>query len=212
MKFLLLIGLLTCHASLASTVIITVTGTVSFCDADRFFPVPPVKAGDAWTLRAIYSYPSATPNENSGIYSFTSLLGRLEFETNGILWSGSPLAASAYRDPDLHQASFYSSQTVPAALSPLGEQSGTFVRFVGIDGMITDLTSLPDSFAKWNLPAAIVFDLDVSNRSSPSLQAWHIRADHFETISIQVIPEPGTAALAGVGALAARVRRRRVRA
>ena len=213
MKLLLLIpALLTCNTALASRVIITVTGTVSFCDADRFFPVPPVKAGDAWTLRAIYDYPSPPPNMNSEIYSFVSLLGRLEFETNGIFWTGSPLGSAAYREPSLHRASFYSSQTVPAVLSPSGAPSSTTTRFFGNNTMITDLTSLPDSFAKWNLPAAIVFDLNVGNRSESGSGGWDIRADHFDTISIQVIPEPSAAGLAGVGAIAALRRRRRVRA
>ena len=209
---LILFLFLQAPAALATTVLITITGRVSATDAAVFFPLPPVEVGDVWTVTLSYPHPSPPVAFDLGGFHYggLGLNHRLTFTVNGLLWLGEyALRASAgapFEDIDIA-----SSMTAPAQITP-GAGSSIVLRLQGGDDLAGNPASLPDSFSDWNLPGATSFSLENINLLDSQANAWRIRANSFDTMTIQVIPEPSAVGLAGLVAIAGLGRRRRVRA
>ncbi len=196
----------------SATVVISVTGTVSETDASRFFSPAPVKPGDAWSVRMEYLHPTPPDGGGIGVVGFTDLTGSMVFSVNGLFWNGTGVGANVVLFEN-HRISFLSGQPVPAPLATGtgAESSTTILQFTGGGAIASDLSSMPDSFADWNLPASATFSLSIGNRYGTSGDGWFIRSDNYDTISIEVVPEPSVALLAGIFSVSSAGRRRRVR-
>ena len=195
----------------AATVVLTLTGRVSETDAALYFSVPPVSVGDPWTVTISYDFPRL-PIEGSLLGSEEYGADSMVFQVNGLFWTGGLTYVLAIVETPSQRAEFLVHQDVPSAIGPAGVSSSTHLTFFGGNNLINDSSSLPDSFVKWNLPAATAFSLEVFSGLGPApTTLWHIRANSWDTISIQVIPEPGAACLMAGAALAVAGSRRRIR-
>jgi hypothetical protein len=204
MKIELLILFYWCLPLRAASVLLTVTGRVSETNAASFFPNAPVAAGDQWTAEMTWHYP--TPGFQIIEISYDDPLGSLRFAVNGHSWDGAHLLGGL--GGTSFNASLFATPPAPTGYSTPGSTSVVVLTWHGLVVADTDTSSLPQSFSDWNLPAAQSFDLEVRTEIGQPGSVWLIKANSWETMTILVIPEPGTAALAGLAALTALTRRR----
>lgn len=213
MKYLPLLSLcVIVSATKGATVALTLTGRVSSTTAGDFFTPTPVHVGDPWTLRLLYTVPNPAMPGGIGVAIYGGD-GPLDFQVNGLFWSGQGFRVTFTDDYPIGDEVTFASTAV--AIPPIfpGGRPGTFLAtFSGGTNMVLAAGSLPDSFSQWNLPVA-AFDLQIYTQvGATGFDYWEIRANSWETISIQLIPEPSTTVLAGLVAIAALGRRRRVQA
>ena len=206
MRVRLLLFLLAMLPLRASTVLLSITGRVSGTDAGSYFPSPPVGVADLWTVTMRYQYP-AVGSEFIGVRTYGDSSGSLLFTVNGLAWEshfvGGFVGGISFR------AGLGSGTSAPPGLTGGAGTSSVSLEWSGPESMIPDPSSLPESFAQWNLPSAASFSLEVSTDLSAPGSAWHIRANSWDTMTIQVIPEPSAAGLVAIAVLG---RRRRGRA
>lgn len=205
MKTWLLLLLFAALPLRASTVILSVTGRVSDTNAATHFSTPPVKAGDLWSVTMEYHYPTLASGF-LGENTYDDLGGRLLFTVNGLSWEGQHIGG--FVGGIFFRASLGSGTSAPPGLGSGGGTSSVSLVWSGQPYMVPDPSSLPENFTQWNLPAADSFALEVFTELSPPRTGWFIHANSWDTMTIQVIPEPSAAGLAGVVAIAVLGRKR----
>jgi uncharacterized protein (TIGR03382 family) len=195
----------------AATVLLTVTGRVSQTDANQIFATAAVVVGDTWTVTLTYAHPSPPVAVDLGGFHYGGLgLGhRLTFSVNLYTWTGN-FALRATPGGPFESFDVSSSLTAADQITPgVGNNSSLILRWNGGGDLIGNPDSLPDSFADWNLPGATSFSLQNITVLDAQANSWAVNANSWDTLTIQVIPEPGTSALAGVALLALLGRRRK---
>jgi hypothetical protein len=190
----------------AVTVMLTMSGRISETDAANFFPTPPVAAGDQWSATMTWHHP--TPGFQIIEISYNDPLGSVQFAVNGHSWEAPHLLGGL--GGTSFNANLAGITAAPAMLTTPGSYSSVQFIWRGLVVADTDISSLPQSFSDWNLPAAQAFEMEVRTGIDQPAGVWLIKANSYDTMTIQVIPEPGTSALAGVAMLAVLSRRRKV--
>ncbi len=217
MKTWLLFFLLSALPLRAALVRMSLTGRLTSVSQSPGAPVI-FAVGDPWSVEVTYEHPTApvqyAPDFDS--YFYYPTYSSVNIMISGVSWQGSALQGEFHSGASvMFGGQPYEYGSLSAFLGPppsLGAgQSGFYLTFSGAPDIVGDLASLPDSLEDWRLDTAAYQGFAIE--ALPHLPgALRLSGTVFDTFTIQVIPEPSTAGLAGVVAITMLGRRRRVRA